>query len=118
MKKVKIKFIPYEKFKAEEINSVLKDLEENTIIMIDAKLKAEEEALVIKEALKRVTTKFTGIELGSLDLTSGKDRTAFEKIKNSIIEVVIGKKRGITIIGPAKIVHRIKKDPEDLLLYM
>ncbi len=35
-----------------------------------------------------------------------------------IIERIAGKKRGLTIIGPAKIIRKIEKNPEELLLYM
>jgi hypothetical protein len=118
MKNLKIKFIPYEKFKKENVVDVMNELQKNTIILIDAKLKTEEETAVIKEALKRVTTTFTGIELGSIELSKKKSTTQFDRIKNGIIEAIIGKKRGVTIIGPAKIVHKIKQDPEDLLLYV
>ncbi len=118
MKNIMIKMIPYEKFKKDGIKSFLNDLQKDTIILIDAKLNPEEEALIIKETMEEVSSRFKGIELGSLDLSSGDKTTPFEKIRNSIIETIIGKKRGFTIIGPAKIVRKIKRDPEDLLLYM
>lgn len=115
---LKIKFIPYERFKRNKFRTFLKDLQESTILLIDAKLTAEEEAHVIKETMRKVGGLFTGIELNSLELSNSKKLSNFEKLKNMVIEKMIGKKRGLTIIGPARTIRQIKKNPEELLLYM
>lgn len=115
---IKIKFLPYEKFKKNTLKKFLKDLEENTIILIDAKLEPAEEAHIIEETMMRVSEKFTGIELNSIDLSKSKAANNIDRIKFKLIEALSGKKRGITIIGPAKIVRQIKKNPEELLLYV
>ncbi len=115
---LKIKFLPYEKFVEEGFKSLIRDLKENTIVMIDAKLSAEQEAYLIEETMKGVSERFSGIELSSLDIMKEKDLTSFRKLKNAIIEAIIGKKRGMTIIGPAKIIHKIKRNPENLLVYL
>ena len=114
----KIKFVPYENFKTDSFRGFVKDMQENTIIVVDAKLSAAEEAYIIEETMKKVSEHFSGIELSSLDLTNQEALSNFEKIKNRFIEMIIGKKRGLTIVGPAKIIHRIKKNPEELLVYM
>lgn len=114
---LKIKFLPYEKIK--DLNGILKELQKDTIIMIDAKLSIEEETEIIKETMKRISKKFTGVELSSLSLSDyEKEETILKKFRNRFIEKMIGKKRGITVVGPAKIIKRIKKNPEDLLLDM
>ena len=115
---LKIKVMPYEKLKEQKFNGIIKDLKHDTIILIDAKLTAKEEAQIIAETMRNVSENFSGIELGSLELASGKDSGRAAKIKNAIIERVTGKRRGITIIGPAKIVRKIKKNPKELLLHI
>ncbi len=115
---LKIKFIPYERLKAEEYSKLLKDMKGNTIILIDAKLKPEEESEIIEKTMENVSEKFSGIELSSLDLYGEGSVNNLERFKNIIIERIIGKKRGMTVIGPAKIIHKIKKNPEELLLCM
>ncbi|RLJ10085.1 MAG: hypothetical protein DRP15_01275 [Candidatus Aenigmatarchaeota archaeon] len=116
---LKIKFVPYEKFKKKGFRPILRDLKEKTIILIDAKLDPEEEAKLIAEIMKRVSDDFSGIELSSIDLESiEKNPSFFDKFKNNLIEMITGKKRGVTIIGSAKIIRRIQKEPEDLLVYM
>ena len=115
---IRIKFVPYEKFRENSLGKFLKNLQENTIVLIDAKLTADEEANLIKETMGRVSNQFSGIELNSLEFANGRNLGNFDKIKNMVIERIIGKKRGLTIIGPAKTVHQIRKNPEELLLYM
>jgi len=118
-KNLKIKFVPYEKYRREGMKAIMKDLRQETIVLIDAKLPAEEEAKIIEETMKRIngnSNSFTGIELSSIDFT-GKTSNSLEWLKNVLIQTIIGKKRGMTIIGPAKIVRRIDKNPEELLLY-
>lgn len=116
---LKIKFVPYEKYRRDGMKAIMKDLRQETIVLIDAKLPAEEEAKIIEETMKKIngnSNAFTGIELSSIDF-SGKTTNSLEWLKNVLIQTIIGKKRGMTIIGPAKIVRRIDKNPEELLLY-
>jgi len=115
---LKIRFVPYEKFKENHLRGFLGSMRDNTIILIDAKLTPEEEANLIKETMEKVSGHFSGIELNSLELANGKSMDGIGKFKNAIIERIIGKKRGLTIIGPAKTVRQIRKNPEELLLYM
>ena len=115
---LKIKFVPYEKFRENHLGKFLGELHDNTIVLIDAKLSADEEATLIKETMEKVSNHFSGIELNSLEFSNGKKLNNFDKLKNMVIERIIGKKRGLTIIGPAKTVRQIRKNPEELLLYM
>ncbi len=113
---LKIKFIPYEKFKKNNRN-FLRDLQENTILLIDAKISPEEEAYIIEETMRKVSDRFSGVEMSSIELGE-KTANVLGMVKNVLIERIIGKKRGMTIIGPARVVRKIRKNPEELLLYM
>jgi hypothetical protein len=115
---LKIKFIPYEKMKRGNVSDMLRDVKENTIILIDAKLRPEEEANLIEKTMEHVSEKFSGIELSSIDLSSEEDVNRFGKFRNILIEKIIGKKRGMTVVGPGNIIRKIKKNPEDLMLYV
>jgi len=114
--KLKIKFIPYEKFKREGFKSFMKDLQERTIILIDAKLSADEEAAIIEETMRKISSKFTGIELNSLEV-SATSAAVVDRFRGMLLERMTGKKRGLTVIGPSKVVREIRKNPEELLLY-
>ena len=113
---LKMKFVPYEKLKG-NYKTILKDLKEGSIIVVDAKLSAAEEADLIQETMRVISKRFAGIELGSVDFAH-MDLKGSGKLKNFLIERISGKKRGMTIIGPAKIVQKIKKNPEELMLYV
>lgn len=114
--KLRVKVLPYEKLGEDSLGEILKDVKENTIIMIDAKLSADQETYIIQETMKKISDKFSGIELSSLEL-SGKKGTSFvDSLKNKLVEALMGKKRGVTIIGPAKIVKKIERNPKNLLL--
>lgn len=115
---LRIKFVPYERIKEEKFKKILKDLAENTIVLVDAKLDAKEEASLIAETMKSVSEKFTGIELSSIEINGKKKVGHYGKFKNAIVEKMIGKKRGMTVLGHAKVVQKIKKNPEELLLYL
>jgi hypothetical protein len=117
MLNIKIKLIPYETLKEEKFVNILKRIQEDTILLIDAKLSADEELHLIKDTMKSVSEKFSGIELGSLEFVSEKSGN-ISKIRNALIERITGKKRGLTIIGPAHIVQKIKKNPKELMLYI
>lgn len=115
---LRIKLIPYEKLKRGNYSDLLKDLKEGTIILVDAKLTPSEEADLIEETMKIISDRFSGIELSSLELTELKGTTRMDRFRNLVIERILGKRRGLTIIGPAKIIRKIEKNPEELLLYM
>ncbi len=117
MLNIKIKLVPYETLKGEKFINILKKIQEDTILLIDAKLTADEELHLIKDTMQNVNEKFSGIELGSLELVSEKNGN-LAKFRNTIIERVLGKKRGLTIIGPANIIHKIRKNPKELMLYI
>jgi hypothetical protein len=114
----RIKFVPYERLKEEKFKRILKDLADNTIILVDAKLDAKEEAALIAETMRSVSDRFTGIELSSIEIKGKTDNGHYVRFKNAIVEKMIGKKRGMTVLGHAKVVQKIKKNPEELLLYL
>jgi hypothetical protein len=111
---IKIKFIPYE-IVGNDFRKVLRALQKDSLVLIDAKLQPEEEADLIKETMEKFSERFSGIELSSI---SAPEATNLEKIRNAIVERLTGRKRGFTIIGPAGIVRKIKKNPQELLVYM
>ncbi len=112
---LKIKLVRYQKLK-NEVDAVFRDLMQDSIVIIDAKLTPEEEAELIQETMKMISEKFSGIELGSIAVSHLKG-SKFDKLREKFAERLLGKRMGITIIGPAKIVRRIEKHPEELQIY-
>lgn len=117
MREIKMKFIPYEKFK-DSFETVFSELKKGTIVVVDAKITAEEEARIIEETMKRVDLKFKGIEISTLELNPGKENKLASIIKDKLYKLVSGKERGITLIGSANIIKKIESHPEELSFYI
>ncbi|MBU4246143.1 MAG: DUF2073 domain-containing protein [Nanoarchaeota archaeon] len=114
---LKIKFIPYEKTTGDNFGKLIKDLKKDTIILIDAKLSPAHEAELIKITMEHISEKFAGIELSSIEVMPEKG-SASSKIRDFLFQITTGKKRGMTVIGPARIIRKIEKNPQELLVYV
>ncbi len=121
MKKISIKFIPYEKMK-KNMELVFDELKRGSIVIIDSKLSPEEESEIITKTMENVDLKFKGIEISTMDVSVDRNESSGGKFTTLIVEklrrILTGRERGITIIGSANLVKKIEKTPEELLLYM
>ncbi len=114
--KLTFQFIPYHEIKdlasGERIKKILKLVIENKIVLLQGRLTPEEEARLIEDTMVLIDhlKNFKGIELAVL--SSKQDNSPFFNVlKDKIAKVLVGERDAITIIGPASIVHEIKKDP-------
>lgn len=120
MKKgITLQFMPHQEIKNLDINSKLKNIlkivKENKIVLLEGKMKSEEQAMLIKRTMQEINRKFKGIEIATIE---GKEETHFMAIiKKHLARVLLGDKFGLTIIGPASIVKEIKKDPNKIELF-
>jgi hypothetical protein len=118
-----IQFIPYSEIKNlnsdERIKKILEIVFGNKIIILQGKLKAEEETRLIGDTMAMIgyVKGFKGIELAVI---SGNGEEGFlKKLKHNLITSLSGGDIGaITIIGPATIVKEIKKDPKQIELLL
>ena len=125
MKKFKsltIQFISYDELvglsSSEKIKKLLKLVLDNNLILLQGKLKAEEEVRLIEDTMVLVGTikNFKGIELAVL---SSKEKISnFGGIMKNKLAKFLGMESAITIIGPAMIVREIKKDPSKIQLLL
>lgn len=120
-KKISIDFIPMEHLSNatldERVELIIKRIKEKKIIIINSRFKPEEEAVLIKKTMENINKSFPGIELCSLSTIELKqDNRLITRIRESIINLLTGGKRGITVIGPAKIVKKIKREPDHISL--
>jgi len=108
-----------------KINFILKKVKDGSILITDGVLRPEEEMDLIKETMRRIDDGFPGIEVCSLKKQTNGFRLFFEKLSdgrervgNFMLRRITGKpsktklKTGMTLIGPAKIIKRIKKNPD------
>ena len=113
------------KTKRKKIEFILKRIKEGSILVIDGVLKPEEEMELIEETMKRIDSRFSGIEVCSLKERGSGIKQFFEilldgkeRIESFFLGKLAGKasraslRSGITLIGPAKIIKKIKKNPD------
>jgi hypothetical protein len=99
------------------IRKLLDLAKDDTVVLLQGRLKAEEEAELIKATMEKINKDFKGIELAVVK--PGKTAEGgFAKIKNDVINAVLGERQGFTLVGPANIVKAIKKDPDRITLMM
>jgi hypothetical protein len=98
------------------IRKVLNIAKENKIVLLQGRLRKEEEAELIKTTMEEIDKSFKGIELAVIYPNETKDLSLINTIRNSIINTLLGDRQGLTIVGPATIVKQIKKDPKKIEL--
>jgi len=115
-----LQFIPYteiDKISPEErLKKLLHLVKEDKIIMLEGKLPSNEKSELISRTMAEISSKFKGIEIEELDIES-KDKAILEAIKRVFINLLLGNRRGFTIIGPATVIKEIKKDPNKIQLF-
>lgn len=116
---VTIQFLPYTEIEGlssiGRIRKLLNVAKQEKIVLLQGRLKKEEETELIKVTMEEINKEFKGIELAvihpSLSQLSG-----FQKLKNDVLSTLLGDRQGLTIIGPASVVKEIKKDPNKIEL--
>ncbi len=100
------------------IDFIIKETRKENIIVIEGSLNSIEEANLIQATMENIDKKFPGIEIANLHSNNIENLSFKEKAKRFIVNKLYGKKRGLTIIGPAKLVKQIKRDPNNVILKM
>ncbi|MBI4919287.1 DUF2073 domain-containing protein [archaeon] len=115
---VTLQFIPYREIEnltsVGRIRKLLNVAKQNKIVLLQGRLRREEEAELIKVTMEEINREFQGIELAVINPSDS--GTGFSRFKNNVFSVLLGDRQGITIIGPANIVKSIKKDPDKIEL--
>lgn len=118
-----IQFLPYSEIRDlnsdRRIRKILEIVLENNILILQGKLRDEEEARLIGDTMAMIgyVKNFKGIELAVI---SGSKSLGFlEKMKKGIANALVGGDLGaVTIIGPATIVKDIKRNPKKIELML
>jgi len=120
MKKgIKIQFIPFSQLAGMSSYKRVKFILENVkdkIVIIQGKLKPEEEKDLIEETMKKIGKGFKGIEIEVLNPKF--DQNIIARLKKSVADFLVGDRDAITLIGPASFIKEIKKDIKKLELFL
>ena len=116
-----LQYMPYAEIEnmvsEERVKKILDTVKKNRIVLLKGRLKKEEETELIKQTMESIDDDFKGVEIGTLDPSAKESAAFFAKIKKSMVNMLIGDRLGVTIIGPASIVKEIKQDPEKIQVF-
>lgn len=114
-----LQFVPYSEIEdlgsARRVKKLLDIAKLNKIVLLEGRLKKEEEADLIAITMEEIDDSFKGIELAVINQVS-KDPTFIRQLRDGITGILLGDRQGFTVIGPATVVKQIKKDPNQIEL--
>ncbi|PIN74037.1 hypothetical protein COV20_02915 [Candidatus Woesearchaeota archaeon CG10_big_fil_rev_8_21_14_0_10_45_16] len=117
---VTFQFIPYQEIEslssAKRISRLLNVVKEDKIVIMEGRLKKEEEADLIEITMEEISPQFKGIELSVIYPDKNK-QNAVQKLRGAFASVLLGDRQGLTIIGPANIVKKIEQNPNKIELF-
>src|SRR3989344_7882536 len=118
-----IQFLPYSEIRYlegnERIRKILNIVLVNNILIVQGKLKPEEETRLIGDTMAMIghVKNFRGIELAVIG--GNGDDSILGKMRKGLANALTGGDLGaVTIIGPATIVKEIKKNPRKIELML
>jgi len=116
---VTLQIVPYNEIEGltsvGRIRKLLDVAKENKIALLQGRLKKEEEAELIKATMEEVNKDFKGIELAVLD-PAEEATGGLGAIRKGFLNMMLGDRQGLTVIGPANVVKQIKQDPTKIEL--
>lgn len=117
---VTLQFVPYTEIESlsgvGRIKKLLNIAKQNKIVLLQGRLKKDEETELIKSTMEEINKEFRGIELAVIN-PSEASVSGFDKFKTTMFSFLLGDRQGLTIIGPANVVKSIKKDPHKIELF-
>ena len=114
-----LQFIPYAEIEnlssLGRIRKILNAAKENNIVLLEGRLKKEEETELIKTTMEEINDEFKGIELAVI-YPESKNLDFIKKMRSQFVNLLLGNRQGLTIVGPASVVKEIRKDPNKIQL--
>lgn len=104
---------------SERVKKILTIVLGNKIVLLQGRLRAEEEARLIEDTMALVdhVKGFKGIELAVIEPNT-RNSSVFEKFKYGLAKRLVGDSNALTVIGPASVIKEIKRDPRKIELLL
>ncbi|MBW2963281.1 DUF2073 domain-containing protein [Candidatus Woesearchaeota archaeon] len=118
---VTFQFVPHHEIEdlssAKRVNKLLNIVKQNKIVLLEGRLKKEEETDLIEITMEEISkSKFKGIELSVI--YPEKDKfSGIKKVRQGFVNMILGDRQGLTIIGPASVVKKIEQNPNNIELF-
>ncbi|MDO8556094.1 MAG: DUF2073 domain-containing protein [Nanoarchaeota archaeon] len=115
-----LQFVPYSEIEKLDSSARIKKLlgivKEEKIVLMQGRLKPDEETGLIQKTMESIGKKFTGVEICTI-YPEEVNADLFGRLKKEFFKALIGDREGITIIGPASLVKEIRRDPNKIQLF-
>ncbi len=104
---------------SERVKKILSLVLGNKIVIIQGRLRPEEEARLIEDTMALVDhlKTFKGIELAVIE-PDMRDKNFVVKIRYGIAKRLVGDSNVLTVIGPSSVVKEIKRDPKKIEVFL
>lgn len=116
-----LQFVPYEEVEDltsnERIKKLLGMVKDERIVVLEGRLKKQEEAELIRRTMEEINERFKGIEVSVVYPEKKRTATFGRKLKSNLAEMLLGDRQGLTILGPASLIKEIRKDPDKIQLF-
>jgi hypothetical protein len=97
------------------VGKLLDIVKQDKIVLMQGRLKPEEETLLIMETMSQIQKAFKGVEICTI-YPEEKDLQFFNKVRKEMVKFLIGHRDGVTIIGPSSVVKEIRRNPNKVEL--
>lgn len=115
-----LQFLPYGDIEHlgsdQRIKKLLGLVREEKVILMQGRLKPEEETKLIQQTMELIHEQFKGVEICTI-YPEEKKLQFLSKVKKEMAKLLLGNRDGITIIGPASVIKEIKRDPNKIELF-
>ncbi len=114
-----LQFVPYHQIEGltslGRIKKLLDLVKEDKIILLEGRLRKEEETELIKTTMEEIDEDFRGVEIGVFYSDKPYD-DPIKRLRASFVNMLMGDRIGLTVIGPASLIKEIKRDPSKFQL--
>lgn len=114
-----LQYVPYSDIESldsqSRINKLLKIVKNKHIVLMQGRLRPEEETALIQKTMEQIDRDFKGVEVCTVYPEEG-SMESLKKFKNEMVKLILGNREGITIIGPSSVVKEIRRDPNKIQL--
>lgn len=111
-----LQFVPYEEIESlssdERIKKLLGMVKDEKIVVLEGRLRKEEEGELIRRTMEEINERFRGIELSVIYPEKKKGKS----LKSGLAGMLLGQRQGLTVLGPATLIKEIRKDPDKIQL--
>src|SRR3989338_8660667 len=102
-----LQLVPYDEIErltsGERIKKLLGMVKEEKIVVLEGRLRKQEESELIKRTMEEINNKFRGIEI-SVVYPEKRKSTFGRKLRSNLTELLLGDRQGLTVMGPASLI--------------